>query len=296
MSLNDLENSKCGQADQARRPRIRQSLTRTAPLGGNRRPAKAAIEETLSSALRASDGELDQILHEVDEISKSLRTSSPDRKALRIAQHPAVWEAIKQTLLERELRHLALTDDLTSLYNRRGFFAVATQILKLAQRKDLALLLFFCDVDNLKLINDSLGHQEGDFAIIRVADALEQSFRNADVLARVGGDEFIVMGLEASSVVEASLLRRLAKNIRKTAATENRYKLSVSVGVARFDPKHPVSLDELMSQADRAMYEQKSQRSASAQRLALLDASRNCDVDVHLVQESVDPGTLRRCN
>jgi diguanylate cyclase (GGDEF)-like protein len=117
--------------------------------------------------------------------------------------------------------------------------------------------MFYCDVDNLKKINDSFGHHEGDLALIRVADALEHSFREADAIARIGGDEFVVMGLEASSRVEATLLRRLERNIRKAGATETRYKLSLSVGVARFDPKRAISLGELMSQADLAMYEQK---------------------------------------
>jgi len=141
----------------------------------------------LSSALLASDAELDQILREVEQISKSLKSKAPDSETLRVAQHPAVWGAVKQTLLERELRRLALTDDLTCLYNRRGFFAVATQLLKLSRRKAQPLLLFYCDVDNLKQINDSFGHHTGNLALIRAADALEHSFRDADAVARIGG-------------------------------------------------------------------------------------------------------------
>lgn len=262
MFLNDLDSLRCEPATtQSRRGRINPSSTRRSlRLDRSQCPAQAGIEETLSSALLASDVELDQILHEVDEISKSLKADAPDRKTLEIAQHPAVWGAVKQTLLERELRHLALTDDLTCLYNRRGFFAVATQLLKLAHRKVQPLLLFFCDLDNLKLINDSFGHQEGDLAIIRVADALEKSFREADVIARIGGDEFVVMSLEAPGRIETSLLRRLERNVRKASADENRYKLSLSTGVAHFDPKRPISLGELMSRADQAMYEQKRGR------------------------------------
>ena len=90
--------------------------------------------------------------------------------------HPAVWSAVKQALLNRELRHLALTDEFTCLYNRRGFFAAAAQQLKLAARNSHSLLLLYCDVDNLKKINDSFGHQEGDLALIRTADALEKGF------------------------------------------------------------------------------------------------------------------------
>ena len=297
MLPKDLDNLKSVPATRPRRRRIHQLLTRrTLRLDRSQCPTQAAIEETLSSALLASDVELDQILHEVDEISKSLKADAPDRKALRIAQHPAVWSAVKQTLLERELRHLALTDDLTCLYNRRGFFAVATQLLKLAHRKVQTLLLFFCDLDNLKLINDSFGHQEGDLAIIRVADALEQSFREADVIARMGGDEFVVMSLEASGGIEASLLRRLERNLRKASADESRYQLSLSTGVARFDPKRPISLGELMSQADRAMYEQKRGRSLARDVARQTATHLNSEANINVVaQPAITFDPLKPC-
>jgi diguanylate cyclase (GGDEF)-like protein len=215
------------------------------------------LSENLSSALRAADSEFGQILQEVDEISKLLKSDQPDTQTMRVATHPAVWGAVRQALLDRELRYLALTDDLTCLYNRRGFFAAATQQLKLAQRNSQSLLLLFCDVDNLKKINDTYGHQEGDLALIRTADALEQSFRGSDILSRLGGDEFVVLASETSNQTQEVILRRLEKNLKKSSATESRYALSVCVGVARFDPKRAVPLGELMVQADKAMYEKK---------------------------------------
>jgi diguanylate cyclase (GGDEF)-like protein len=215
------------------------------------------LAENLSSALQAADSEFGQILQEVDEISKLLKSGHPDTQTMRVATHPAVWGAVKQALLDRELRYLALTDDLTCLYNRRGFFASATQQLKLAQRNGQNLLLLFCDVDNLKKINDTYGHQEGDLALLRTADALEESFRSSDILSRLGGDEFVVLATETSEQTQDVILRRLEKNLKKMSATEQRYRLSLSIGVARFDPKHAVTLGELMVQADKAMYEKK---------------------------------------
>lgn len=215
------------------------------------------LTENLSSALRAADSEFGQILQEVDEISKLLKSDQPDTQTMRVATHPAVWGAVKQALLDRELRYLALTDDLTCLFNRRGFFAAATQQLKLAQRNGQSLLLLFCDVDNLKKINDTYGHHEGDLALIRTADALEQSFRGSDVLSRLGGDEFVALASETSNQTQEIILRRLEKNLKKSSATEPRYVLSLCVGVARFDPKRAISLGELMLQADKAMYEKK---------------------------------------
>ncbi len=161
---------------------------------------------------------------------------------------------------DRELRYLALTDDLTCLYNRRGFFAAATQQLKLARRNAQGLLLFFCDVDNLKTINDSHGHREGDLAIVRAAGALEQTFRGSDILARLSGDEFAVLTTESSSQSQEVILRRLEKSLKKSNANQSRYRVSLSIGLARFDPKHPVSLGALLAQADQAMYEQKRSR------------------------------------
>jgi diguanylate cyclase (GGDEF)-like protein len=163
------------------------------------------------------------------------------------------------------LRHLALTDELTCLYNRRGFFAAAAQQLKVAGRNSQSLLLLYCDVDNLKKINDSFGHQEGDLALIHSADALEKAFRDSDILARLGGDEFVVLASEASDQTKEVLLRRLEKTLKKTNAGETRYQLTLSVGAARFDPKRAVSLGELMAQADEAMYEQKRNRQKSFQ-------------------------------
>lgn len=229
-----------------------------------KQPSDRDLEGCLSSALLVSDKELGSVLREVDEISKALKSKAPDAESLRVAVHPAVWGAVRHVILERELRYLALTDDLTCLYNRRGFFAAATQQLKLARRSSHGMLLFFCDVDNLKHINDSFGHREGDLALVRTADALEAAFRDSDVLARLGGDEFAVLALEASGENEEAILLRLEERLMDSNAKEMRYELSLSVGVARFDPQHGVELGELMAQADRAMYEKKKSRPGAA--------------------------------
>lgn len=230
------------------------------PMDRRVRASDQSLEGTLSTALQAADSEFGSILREVEKISQVLKSDNPDKMTLQLASHPAVWSAVKQALVDRELRHLALTDDLTCLYNRRGFFASATQLLKLATRNSQGLLLLFCDVDNLKKINDSWGHREGDLALIRVADALERSFRGSDVLARIGGDEFVVLALESSMQTQEVLVRRLAKNLKKANAGETRFQPSLSVGAARFDSKRPLSLGELMLQADKAMYEEKRKR------------------------------------
>lgn len=227
---------------------------------GPRDPSGEDLEGSLSSALLVADKELGNVVREVDELSKALKSDATETQALRVASHPAVWSAIRDVIVERELRYLALTDDLTCLYNRRGFFAAAAQQLKRARRNNQSMLLFYGDVDNLKQINDCYGHREGDLALVRTADALEEAFRDSDVLARLGGDEFAVLALEASSQNEGVILRRLEKSLKKSNTIESRYELSLSIGMARFDPEHAVSLGELMEQADRNMYQQKRKR------------------------------------
>ena len=219
------------------------------------------VDEILLSALLAQDKELSHILDEVDEVSKTSSSGAPDTQALSKTLQRTVLCAVKQSLLDRELRSLALTDDLTGFYNRRAFLALATQQLRVAIRKSQGLLLFFADVDYLKEINDTCGHREGDLALVHAANALEQTFRSSDILARLGGDEFAVFALETSSQYEDVILRRLEKNLKASNAGETRYELSLSVGAARFDPKNPVSLGDLLTQADQSMYRQKRDRS-----------------------------------
>jgi diguanylate cyclase (GGDEF)-like protein len=219
-----------------------------------------SVDEALSSALMVQDRELASILQEVEKISASLKSEAPDTRSLSETLQRTLQCAVKRSFLERELRSLALTDDLTGLNNRRAFMALAGQQLKVARRSEQGLLLFFADVDNLKEINDTYGHQEGDLALIHAADALEHTFRDSDVIARLGGDEFAVLALEASCENRDAILRRLEKNLRESNRNESRYQLSVSVGMSRFDPNHPVPLGKLIANADEAMYEEKKSR------------------------------------
>jgi GGDEF domain-containing protein len=135
---------------------------------------KEALESLLSSALRSDDNELDQILSALEEISNWLKSGAPKSRRLENVLQQAASCAVRQSLLDREIRSLAVTDELTGLYNRRGFLASATHQLKLAHRQSQDVILLFFDMDNLKGINDAFGHREGDLAIIRAADALEE--------------------------------------------------------------------------------------------------------------------------
>jgi diguanylate cyclase (GGDEF)-like protein len=231
---------------------------------GKRRPGSDEhLGELLSTVLPSQDSELAHIVVEMVQMSRTLKNSARNVQTLTDALKRVVQCAVKQCLLDRELRSLALADDLTGLYNRRAFLTLASQQLKLSRRNAQGLLLFFVDVDNLKHINDSFGHHEGDLAILRVADTLEDCFRDSDIIARIGGDEFVVLALETCGENQEAILRRLETGLGTSNARESRYQVSLSVGVAKFDPKHPVSLGDLVSIADRMMYAQKRDRRKS---------------------------------
>ena len=160
--------------------------------------------------------------------------------------------------LEEELQNMSLVDDLTGLYNRRGFFALSQQQLKLAERTKQEMLLFFADLDNMKEINDTLGHQEGDNALIDVAAILKETFRRSDIIGRMGGDEFAVLVLGTTGETGEVLMGRLRTALEACGQPKTRkYRLSLSVGIAVYDPQNPCSLDDLIAQADALMYEKK---------------------------------------
>jgi diguanylate cyclase (GGDEF)-like protein len=183
--------------------------------------------------------------------------------------------ATKQYMVQMELSNLALKDELTGLYNRRGFLALADRQLKLARRSDRSLLLFFIDLDGLKEINDVFGHTEGDAALRWTAKALQATFRDSDVIARFGGDEFAALAIEASGQSEASIQERLTEYLSSVGCKDAHHKFSLSLGTARFDPWNPVSIRDLIAEADRAMYEQKRHRSLRLSNGGLLISPRN---------------------
>ncbi len=161
---------------------------------------------------------------------------------------------------EDELRALSLVDALTGLSNRRGFEAIAVQQLKNAEHSTKSSFLFYFDMNDFKVINDTWGHAAGDEALIKMADVLRQTFRETDTIARMGGDEFVVLALNCGEVTSGVLARLRAElsqqNARNTLAGQS-YVLATAVGIARFNPDAPRSLSTLLAVADRELYEDK---------------------------------------
>lgn len=165
--------------------------------------------------------------------------------------------------MEEELRVLSFTDELTGLYNRRGFFTLAEQQLKMANRLKKSVCLLYVDLDYLKHINDTLGHKEGDRALITLAEILRTTYRDSDIIARIGGDEFAVFPVEDTGGGIQGVTGRLKSNIANAnAGRKNLFELSISTGIAYYDPERPAGLEELLLDADRAMYENKKSRSS----------------------------------
>ncbi|MBF2027966.1 MAG: diguanylate cyclase [Oscillatoriales cyanobacterium C42_A2020_001] len=180
-----------------------------------------------------------------------------------IEQNRRLAREIKERLkAEAEVKQLSLTDDLTGLYNRRGFFLLANQQLKIAQRTQTSCCLLFADLDGLKQINDSFGHDLGDQAIAYAAQVLKQTFRDADIVARLGGDEFVVLIPACADDDAGNFHQRLQANIDHfnqmcESFGSCSYQLAMSVGVQVCSATDSFSLEYLIAQADKLMYEHK---------------------------------------
>lgn len=157
---------------------------------------------------------------------------------------------------ELAMQACAITDELTGLSNRRGFFELARRVVALCLRLDKLAALLFIDVDNFKSINDTFGHHEGDRALRELSALLLETFRDTDVIGRLGGDEFCVL-LAGAGQSEAAL-ERMQERLRKRNAQKNTpYPLSCSIGRATFNPNRHRSVEDLLNDADQRMYEAK---------------------------------------
>jgi diguanylate cyclase (GGDEF)-like protein len=169
-----------------------------------------------------------------------------------------ITEIVEHVEEKKILREMTLRDELTGLYNRRGFYTHAEHIIKVSKRNKDNMILFFIDVDNLKSINDTYSHQSGDDALIDTTNIIKKTFRESDIIARFGGDEFVIL----ARLVKKSLGEKLSARFKRNLNSHNRknirpYKLSLSVGVAQCGSKPNISIDDLLKRADESMYKQK---------------------------------------
>jgi diguanylate cyclase (GGDEF)-like protein len=192
-----------------------------------------------------------------------LQTLSPvrDKDGTILAVTVVSKDISDRRRMEEELRELSLTDELTGLYNRRGFMTFADQYVKITNRMKSSISMLYADLDGLKVINDAFGHIEGDAALSEFAEVLKETFRESDIVARIGGDEFVVMPVALGKATVEAALERLNKNIASINSGENRkYRLAISYGIAFYDPAAPCSIEELLRRGDKMMYENKKSK------------------------------------
>jgi two-component system cell cycle response regulator len=177
----------------------------------------------------------------------------------------ALRYAIERHRMQATLQTESLTDELTRLHNRRGFMALAGSHMKSAERTKKPFALVFIDLDGMKDVNDTLGHVEGDRALVEAASLLSRCVRQADIVARFGGDEFVLLLTTAENDWEDCIRRRLQQQVdASNAQPGRRYRLSFSVGVVRAEPDRWLALEDLVAEADAMMYRQKQKKKGSA--------------------------------
>lgn len=191
-------------------------------------------------------------------------------KILRLIQDKeTIRMELEETLMQIREKNLQLDaiskiDELTGVYNRRGFFAQASSVISSPIRQGKSALIIFADLDSLKIINDKFSHEDGDFAIKSAAKILSDSFRSSDIIGRIGGDEFSVLAMVDNSggedvqAIVRSRIQAATDSFNKTHDKE--YIIHMSVGVYAFECGEDIELSKILSQADTVLYEEKKNK------------------------------------
>lgn len=169
-----------------------------------------------------------------------------------------IYSAIERNRLRQSLHALSFTDEVTALYNRRGFITLLERQISLANRTGQGFYLFILDLDYLKSINDTYGHSTGDRALKDVADCLTLAFRHHDIIGRIGGDEFGVIAINAPAESKEHLEKMLydtLEDFNKNGGAP--YKLSLSFGAVYYSPEGELTMQELIDMADFGLYASK---------------------------------------
>ncbi|HWU68803.1 MAG TPA: GGDEF domain-containing protein [Stenotrophobium sp.] len=168
--------------------------------------------------------------------------------------------------LERELRDMSLSDELTGIYNHRGFYLLGEQALRESQRSGSPLMVLFFDLDDLKKTNDTLGHDLGSRLLRDMATLLRDNFRDSDIVARVGGDEFAVVTHVAREATQLALQRLHDAVDHHNDTAGQPYKISYSVGETHRDADTGLTFSQMVRQADAQMYQRKREKKLRAKR------------------------------
>lgn len=166
---------------------------------------------------------------------------------------------IKSRESETRLQEISLVDELTGVYNRRGFHTLAGHQVDIAKRTGKSMIICFFDLDHMKSINDVHGHGAGDEIIRAAAGVLKSTFRTSDIISRWGGDEFVVLMINGECEDMQAVDGRIIRNINDyNESARHSYLLSLSWGTARFDPSSHEDLNDVIASADAVMYGNKT--------------------------------------
>lgn len=192
-----------------------------------------------------------------------IQISSALKGALLMNDRISAEEELKIALTKLEsinqgLHTLSIKDELTGLYNRRGFMTLGEQQINIAKRENKSFLIFFADLNGLKIINDTYGHNEGDIAIYKISEILRQAFREVDIIARLGGDEFTILAMDANVANIPPIKKRIQQSLDEyNTYSKKPYQLSISMGFASYDKNKKMTIEELMIEADEKLYQEK---------------------------------------
>jgi diguanylate cyclase (GGDEF)-like protein len=161
------------------------------------------------------------------------------------------------------LNAIARFDELTGLYNRRGFLDYAQAEIGNPENRGKRALICFADMDNLKYVNDKFGHDDGDFALREIASILKESFREGDIIGRLGGDEFIVFAMVQVSDYEKNIKDRIASITKQHNEEVNKpYPIDMSTGICEFICGNDIDIHEIIDRADEKLYKEKAEKKA----------------------------------
>jgi two-component system cell cycle response regulator len=188
------------------------------------------------------------------------KTGKLQREHLQVLADKLYQKVTELEDANERLRNLSLTDGLTGLNNRRGFLVLANGLLKFARRVEYSLCLLYIDLDSLKSTNDTFGHTAGDTLLTHFSKILTETFRESDIVGRLGGDEFVVLIVDATEEDLNEMQARLQSNVDRYNLSSDQFAISFSTGMIRVHPDSNIAMEELLSKADKAMYEHKQRR------------------------------------
>ena len=177
----------------------------------------------------------------------------------RILRRAIIYSMERHDILE-SLYRTTIVDELTGLHNRRGLYTLGNQQVEIAKRQNDDLFVFYLDLDGMKEINDNLGHEFGDKALLATSKIMHKSFRVTDILSRIGGDEFVVIAVKAQFEFIPIIIQRIKDLVKEENNLLKDYKISISIGVCKVDLDRENPLEDAIKDADKEMYKAKTSK------------------------------------